>query len=305
MVIQHEHQHDETMLATHQLRRGVAVLDDRPPPLATGGTLPAEVFVAGGEFMMGTSTDPWSYDNERPGHRVDVDAFWIDTTAVTNAGYLRFVQAGGYDDPRWWTPAGWRWRTGSGKRRPAFWFQDDGGWFRRRFGRVEALPPDQPVVHVCLHEAQAYARWAGRRLPTESEWEKAAGWDPAAGRSRRYPWGDQPPDETRANLGQRHHQPAPVGAYPAGASAYGVHQLVGDVWEWTASTFDGYPGFRTFPYREYSEVFFGPDYAVLRGGSWATDPVACRTTFRNWDHPIRRQIFSGFRTARDAHPDQR
>jgi iron(II)-dependent oxidoreductase len=305
MVIQHEHQHDETMLATHQLRRGVAVLDDVPPPAAAGVPLPAEVFVPGGEFVLGNSTDPWAYDNERPGHRMHADPFWIDTTPVTNADQLRFVQSGGYDDPRWWTPAGWRWRQQSGSRTPAFWFQDGGSWLRRRFGRVEPLPADQPVVHVCLHEAQAYARWAGRRLPTEPEWEKAASWDPVAGRSRRYPWGDQPPTSALANLGQRHHQPAPVGAYPDGASAYGVHQLVGDVWEWTGSTFDGYPGFRAFPYREYSEVFFGDDYAVLRGGSWATDPVACRATFRNWDYPIRRQIFSGFRTARDADPEQR
>ena len=306
MVIQHEHMHDETMLATHQLRRGKAVLDDRPPPApAADGGLPAEVFVPAGAFMMGTSTDLWSYDNERPGHRVNVDGFWIDTTPVTNAQYLAFVQAGGYDDPRWWTAAGWHWRQQSGKRTPAFWLRDGASWFRRRFGRVEPLPADQPVMHVCLHEAQAYARWAGRRLPTEAEWEKAAAWDPVAGRSRRYPWGDQPPSSALANLGQQHHQPAAVGAYPAGASAYGVHQLVGDVWEWTASVFRGYPGFRSFPYREYSEVFFGQDYAVLRGGCWATDPVACRNTFRNWDHPIRRQIFSGFRTARDADPEMR
>ena len=306
MVIQHEHMHDETMLATHQLRRGKAVLDDRPPPApAADGGLPAEVFVPAGAFMMGTSTDLWSYDNERPGHRVNVDGFWIDTTPVTNAQYLAFVQAGGYDDPRWWTAAGWHWRQQSGKRTPAFWLRDGAGWLRRRFGRVEPLPADQPVMHVCLHEAQAYARWAGRRLPTEAEWEKAAAWDPVAGRSRRYPWGDQPPSSALANLGQQHHQPAAVGAYPAGASAYGVHQLVGDVWEWTASVFRGYPGFRSFPYREYSEVFFGQDYAVLRGGCWATDPVACRNTFRNWDHPIRRQIFCGFRTARDADPEMR
>lgn len=305
MVVQHEHQHDETMLATHQLRRGVAVLDDVPPPAAAAAGLPAEVLVPAGEFVMGTSADRWAYDNERPAHPVHLAGFWIDTVPVTNASYLRFVEAGGYDQPAHWSQAGWRWREQSGKRAPAFWFRDSGSWLRRRFGRVEPLPADQPVQHVCWHEAQAYARWLGRRLPTEPEWEKAAAWDPAAGRSRRYPWGDQPPDPTRANLGQRHHQPAPVGAYPAGASAYGVHQLVGDVWEWTSSGFEAYPGFRTFPYKEYSEVFFGGDYAVLRGGSWATDPTACRNTFRNWDHPIRRQVFSGFRTARDAHPDER
>jgi len=302
MVVQHEHQHDETMLATHQLRRGAAVLDDvppQPPPPDVVG-LPAEVLVPGGESVMGTSADPWAYDNERPAHVVRLDSFWIDTTPVSNAAYLRFVEAGGYDQPRWWTAGGWQWRTASGKRAPAFWVRDGGTWLRRRFGRVEPLPPDQPVVHVCLHEAQAYARWSGRRLPSEAEWEKAASWDPVSGRARRYPWGDDPPDPDRANLGQRYHQPAPVGSYPRGASAYGVRQMLGDVWEWTSTPFGGYPGFVTFPYREYSEVFFGPDHTVLRGGSWATDPVACRTTFRNWDYPIRRQIFAGFRTARDA-----
>jgi len=302
MVVQHEHQHDETMLATHQLRRGAAVLDDVPPPAAAqpAGALPPEVLVPAGPFLMGTSSDPWAYDNERPAHEVWLPAYRIDTTPVTNQAFQSFVAAGGYEDPRWWSAAGWAWRNESGKRQPAFWFREGGLWLRRRFGRVEPLPGDQPVQHVCQHEAAAYARWAGKRLPTEAEWEKAASWDPAAGRKRRFPWGDSDPTPLVANLGQRHHQPAPVGAYPAGASAYGVHQMVGDVWEWTSTPFTGYPGFRAFPYREYSEAFFGPDYYVLRGGSWATDRTAVRTTFRNWDFPIRRQIFAGFRCARDA-----
>jgi gamma-glutamyl hercynylcysteine S-oxide synthase len=186
---------------------------------------------------------------------------------------------------------------------PQFWQRDaDGSWWRRRFGVVEPVPPDEPVCHVCFFEAEAYAAWAGRRLPTEAEWEKAARFDPATDRSRRYPWGDADPTPTHANLGQRHLQPAPVGAYPAGASPLGVHHLVGDVWEWTSSGWHPYPGFAVFPYPEYSQVFFGGDYRVLRGGSFGTDPSAIRSMFRNWDHPIRRQIFSGFRCARDAAP---
>jgi len=166
------------------------------------------------------------------------------------------------------------------------------------------VPCDEPVVHVSWYEADAYARWAGKRLPTEQEWEKAARFDPVTGRSRRYPWGDDEPTAVVANLGQTHLRPAPLGAYPQGASAVGPQQMVGDVWEWTSSDFHGYPGFRAWPYREYSEVFFGADYKVLRGGSFATDAAACRGTFRNWDYPIRRQIFAGFRCASDVAPGQ-
>ena len=192
-------------------------------------------------------------------------------------------------------------RTEEGLTAPAFWARDaDGTWWRRRFGVVEPVPLDQPVVHVCAHEADAYAAWAGARLPTEAEWEKAARHDPATGTSRRYPWGDADPTPAHANLGQRHLSAAPVGAYPAGASPLGVEQLMGDVWEWTASGWHPYPGFTAFPYREYSEVFFGGDYRVLRGGSFGTDAAAVRGTFRNWDHPVRRQIFAGFRLAWDA-----
>jgi iron(II)-dependent oxidoreductase len=300
MVLQHEHQHDETMLATHQLRRGAAVLDELPTPAPRATSWPAEVLVPAGTFTMGTSSDPWAYDNERPAYQVDVPAFWIDTTPVSNEAYAAFVADGGYGERRWWSEAGWDWRSRSGKRTPAFWSRESGVWVRRRFGHVEELPMAEPVQHVCAHEADAYARWAGRRLPTEAEWEKAASWDPETGTKHRFPWGDEPPEPRHGNLGQSRLQPAPVGSFPDGASPVGALQMLGDVWEWTSTDFTGHPGFCTFPYREYSEVFFGQDYRVLRGGSWATDPLACRTTFRNWDYPIRRQIFAGFRTARDV-----
>jgi gamma-glutamyl hercynylcysteine S-oxide synthase len=303
MVAQHEQQHDETMLATHQLRHGAAVLDASPPP--PGGRLPAdEVLVPGGPFTMGTSTEPWALDNERPAHVVDVAPFLIDTAAVTNGAYLTFIEAGGYDEPRWWSAPGWAHRQASGLTAPQFWERDTGIWWRVRFGVRERVPAREPVMHVSFHEAQAYAAWAGKRLPTETEWEKAARWDPATGRSRRYPWGDEDPQPDHANLGQRHLRPAEAGAYPRGASPLGVHQLIGDVWEWTSSRFSGYPGFTAFPYPEYSLVFFGSDYRVLRGGSFGTDDVAVRGTFRNWDYPVRRQIFAGFRCARDPLPGE-
>ena len=298
MVVQHEHQHDETMLATLQLMDGPGYRPLAPPPSA-GSALPDEVEIPGGPFVMGTDDEAWAYDNERPAHVVDLPAFRIDTAPVTNGAYAGFVADGGYDDPRWWTEEGWAWRRKEDLRHPQFW-RGEGGrrWSRLRFGWREDLPMDEPVQHVCWYEADAYARWAGKRLPTEAEWEKAASWGPD-GRKRRFPWGDRE-DDGRANLGQTHFRPAPVGAYPAGASAYGCHQMVGDVWEWTSSGFEPYPGFATFPYREYSEVFFASGYKVLRGGSWATSPLAVRTTFRNWDYPIRRQIFAGFRCARDV-----
>ena len=308
MIAQHEQQHDETMLATHQLRQGAPVLTGTAP-LSTEDALAAvrrlapmerEVLVPAGEFTMGTSAEPWALDNERPAHTVHIGAFWIDRVPVTNGEYRAFVEDGGYDDPRWWIPAGWAHRVEADLVAPAYWRQDGGVWVRDVFGRVEPVEEHEPVVHVCWYEADAYARWAGRRLPTEAEWEKAARWDPATGRSRRYPWGDEDPTPERANLGQRHLRPTPVGAYPLGASPLGVEQLIGDVWEWTSSRFSGYPGFAAWPYREYSEVFFGTEYRVLRGGSFGADEVACRGTFRNWDYPIRRQIFSGFRCARDA-----
>jgi iron(II)-dependent oxidoreductase len=305
MVLQHEHQHDETMLATLQL---MASPGYRPPSggpqSSEQGGVPVgaeEVLVEGGPFVMGTDSDAWAYDNERPAHVVDLGPFRIDTHPTTNAAYLEFVEAGGYRERCWWSEAGWAWRTEAGLEHPGTWRRHGrGAWTHDRFGWEEDLPGEEPVQHVCWYEAEAYARWRGRRLPTEAEWEKAASWDPGLGAKRRFPWGDGAPTPARANLGQRRLGPAPRGSLPEGASAYGCQQMVGDVWEWTSSDFRPHPGFRAFPYREYSEVFWGSDYKVLRGGSWATHASAVRTTFRNWDYPIRRQIFAGLRCARDA-----
>jgi len=302
LVVQHEHMHAETILATLQLRPGSRSLaPDAPLPPGRPVAAHDDVLVPAGRSVRGTSTDPWALDNEQPAHPVELSSFRIDRVPVSNRLYAAFVEAGGYTDRRHWSDVGWEHLLASGRERPMTWQSDGaGGWTCRRFGEVEPLELDAPVQHVCWFEADAYARWAGRRLPSESEWEKACGWDPVTERLRRYPWGDSDPTPELANLGQRATRPAPVGAYPAGASAYGVEQLVGDVWEWTSSGFDPWPGTRSFPYPEYSEVFYGGDYRVLRGGSWATHPTAVRTTFRNWDLPIRRQIFSGFRTAVDA-----
>ncbi len=301
MVVQHEHMHDETILATLQLRGGPRTLpSDGPLPAGRALAPHDDVPVPGGRSVQGTSADPWALDNERPAHAVELASFRIDRVPVSNRLYAAFVDSGAYTDPRLWTDTGWAHLHASGRRAPMTWQRDGAGWTVTRFGETEPLELDAPVQHVCWFEADAYARWAGRRLPSEAEWEKACGWDPEAGRLRRYPWGDGDPTAALANLGQHATRPAPVGAYPAGASYYGVEQLLGDVWEWTSSSFEAYPGTRAFPYREYSEVFYGGDFRVLRGGSWATHPTAVRTTFRNWDLPVRRQIFSGFRTAVDG-----
>jgi gamma-glutamyl hercynylcysteine S-oxide synthase len=304
MVIQHEYQHQETMLATIDLmdRPYPGRADWRPSPCLAapdecGST---EVSLPGGPFEMGTDAEPWAYDNERPAHLVSVAPFRIDRTPVTNDAYRAFVDDDGYDEPGWWSPAGWAWRHEACLVAPHGWRREGAGsWSVRRFGHRTDLAPGEPVEHVCWYEADAFARWAGKRLPTEAEWEYAASWSPE-GIKRRYPWGDRDPTPALANLACLRLGPDDVAARPRGATAAGVLAMVGDVWEWTSTTFTGYPNFVAFPYREYSEVFFGDEYRVLRGGSWATHPSVCRTTFRNWDFPIRRQIFCGFRCARDA-----
>lgn len=299
MVEQHEQQHIETMLATHQLRDGLPLLGAGDPLPAGRPVTGDAVLIPAGPFTLGVdgTDEPWSLDNERPAHLVDLAAFRIGRHPVTNAQWQQFIEAGGYADSRWWSTVGWAHRVEAGLERPLFWSADGS---RRRFGLTEDVPPDEPVQHVCFHEAEAYAAWAGARLPTELEWEKACAWDPGLGRRRRWPWGDSEPTPDLVNLGGGALRPAPVGAFPAGASAYGVEQLMGDVWEWTTSSFQPWPGFSPMLYAAYSAPFFGGDYRVLRGGSWAVDGAAIRPSFRNWDLPVRRQIFCGLRLAWDV-----
>jgi iron(II)-dependent oxidoreductase len=309
MIVQHEAQHQETMLQTLDLRGADPRAGAAPYSLAAAGRLPAlarpvddteRVVVEGGAFRMGTDDRSRAYDNERPSHTVDVPTFAIDRFPVTARRFAAFVDAGGYDRAELWSQEGRAWLQETGEQAPQGWVREPGGgWRVRRFGHLQPLDPREPVQHVCFFEAEAFARWSGGRLPTEAEWEKAAAWDPAARRGRTYPWGEVPPGPERANLDQAAFGPAPVGSFPAGASAYGVEQLLGDVYEWTTSPFTGYPGYSTFPYPEYSEVFFDDGYRVLRGASWATAGWVARSTFRNWDHPRRRQIFAGLRLAWD------
>src|ERR671921_1265891 len=302
MIVQHEYQHNETMLQTLQLKKSEGYKPESCVELPAGRAPEREmIHIPGGEFVMGTDDRARALDNERNAHVVDLPDFLIDTTPVTNRAYVEFIEDGGYERRALWDETGWEYIKEEGITEPKHWYQPEPhSWWTQRFGFDEPLNLAAPVVHVSWFEADAYARWAAKRLPTEEEWEKAASWDPETGTKRLYPWGDEPPTLVHANLDQLAFRAAEVGAYPEGASAYGVLGMLGDVWEWTATDFYAYPGFEAFPYREYSETFFGPDYKVLRGGSWATRPGAVRNTFRNSDYPIRRQIFSGFRMARDA-----
>jgi iron(II)-dependent oxidoreductase len=303
MIAQHEAQHTETILQTIQLIPGFRYGPGRrrEPPRAVVPVDRESAIVPAGPFVMGTDDRSIVYDNERPAHLVDVSRYRIDLAPVTNAQYLAFMEAGGYRRRELWTDEGWLWLAEAQVTHPLRWVRTaDGAWGEDAFGRVAPLVADRAVVHVSWYEASAYARWAGKRLPTEAEWEKAAAWDLETRVARRYPWGAAPPTEDHANLDQRTFGPASIGAYPRGRSFFGCHQMLGDVWEWTASEFAPYPGFTAFPYREYSEAHFGRGYKVLRGGSWATQPIAIRNTFRNWDLPQRRQLFAGFRCAADA-----
>jgi iron(II)-dependent oxidoreductase len=248
---------------------------------------------------IGTDDRSAAYDNERSRHEVELPPFWIDVNPVTNGEFAAFIAARGYRERAHWSEAGWEWVRQAGIGAPKYWESLDGEWVTRSMDRTGPVDPLRPVCHVSYYEAEAFARFAGKRLPNELEWEAAASWDPATGTKRGFPWGEQSPSQRLANIDQLTFGTAPVGSYPHNVSPIGCHGMIGDVWEWTTSPLSPYPGFESFPYREYSAAFFGPEYRVLRGGSWATRPGAIRNTFRNWDYPIRRQIFSGFRCARD------
>jgi iron(II)-dependent oxidoreductase len=300
LIVRHEHQHTETMLQTMQLA-GLSGFTAQPlaEPSRTPSLSGLEfVEVPAGRPEIGALAEGFAYDNERPRHRVALPGFQIAVTPVTNGVWREWLTGGGYTRRDWWSQAGWQWRTAEGVDRPGGW--DDALATERRLGEREPLHPDRPVIHVSWHEAQAFARAHGARLPTELEWEMAATWDPTSERSHAQPWGEGVAvPGVHANLDQLCGGVAVAGCLAAGASPCGCRGMIGDVWEWTSSRFDGYAGFSAFPYPEYSEVFFGGDYRVLRGGSWATRARVASASFRNWDYPQRRQIFSGVRLARD------
>lgn len=271
----------------------------------TAAARPAQedVEIPGGAFLLGSAPGAdFVFDNEQWAHPVTVKPFRIARTAVSNAEFTAFVEDHGYERSDWWTPEGWRWRTEAGARHPVYWSRQTGGrWLRRNFNEWVPLESRLPVLHVNWHEADAYCRWAGRRLPTEPEWEMAASIERApdgeagAPPKRRYPWGDQAPSPERANLDWHAMGCVDVDALPAGDSAYGCRQMIGNVWEWTATDFGPYPGFSPGPYKEYSAPWFG-NHKVLRGGCWTTRSGLIRNSYRNFYQPHRRDVWAGFRT---------
>jgi len=294
LVARHESQHNETMLQTLDLARITRPGADEPAAPAADASGLELVPVAGGPFPLGTGADGFSYDNEGPQHTVELAPFRIGRVPVTNGDWLDFVRDGGYARSEWWTPEGWAWRCAEQIERPLNWQGVEREW--RVAEGAAALDLQRPVIHVSWYEADAFARSRGLRLPSEVEWEAAATWDGAT-KHDALAWSSP----GGANLLESGILgPAPVGAFAAGAAPCGALGMIGDVWEWTSSTFHGYPGFVARPYREYSAVFFGPDHRVLRGGSFATSVSVISETFRNWDLPKRRQIFAGLRLAGDS-----
>jgi ergothioneine biosynthesis protein EgtB len=257
------------------------------------------VSVQGGLYEMGYSGKDFCYDIELPEHKVYLNPYQIDAFPVTNKMYLNFIEDGGYEDFRFWLSDGWDAVKKNGWEAPMYWEKENGKWLRHDFrGKLE-INENEPVCNVSFYEADAYCKWAKKRLPTEAEWEKAACWDEARQKKTIYPWGDESPTENHANLLESYlWSPSEIGSYPQGKSHYGCYQMMGDVWEWTSSEFVGYPGFKS-GFAEYNDKWF-TSQKVLRGSSFATPAYSIRNSYRNFFRPDERWMFAGFRCAEDV-----
>ena len=299
LALFHEDMHAEAMLMTLQTlgypapARLCPVRNHLVQPLST----PAfEVHLAGGPFDMGSLPGAdFVFDNEKWAHAVDLAPFALSSRTVTVEEYLAFVEAGGYARREWWSDAGWSWRISTDANAPRYWTKDGGKWLARHFNHWRPLEPALPMMHVNAHEAQAYCRFVGRRLPSEAEWEFAARAGLAPGADR-FPWGGETGVPGAANLDATYGGPVPASALAATDTRHGLRQMLGNVWEWTSTPFDAYPGFAPDPYREYSQPWFG-DHRVLRGGCFATRSRLVHNRWRNFYTPERNDIFAGFRTA--------
>ena len=297
-ALEHEAMHQETLLYMwHRLPHaqkhapGAMQYETGDAPRQSSVSIPA------GAVTLGADPDaiPFGWDNEFGEERVDVDAFEIDAQSVTNRDFLAFLDAGGYRARDLWSDAGWSWREAEGIEYPTFWVRDGQRWLWH--GMFENIPlPESWPVYVSYEEAAAFARWRGRRLPTEAEYHRAAFSTPS-GDERTFPWGDAPADRTRGNFDFRSWEPIPAGARPAGASAWGVHDLIGNGWEWTSTIFGPFRGFEPMTsYPEYSADFFDGQHFVMKGASPATAAELVRRSFRNWFRPNYPYVYAKFRT---------
>ncbi|MEH6823040.1 MAG: selenoneine synthase SenA [Motiliproteus sp.] len=299
----HQDMHNEAYTYTRQtLGYPAPKIGKQDHQLMAGGGLNGDAQIPGGTFMLGAhEQDEFVFDNEKWAHPVIIKPFSIAKAAVSNGDYLAFVEAGGYEQKQYWDEQAWQWRKQSGLCHPVYWRKSATGWQLKKFDQWLALPINAALIHVCWHEAQAFCRWAGRRLPTEAEWEVAASAEPTTdGQSlsavkRHYPWGDEPPRNDQANLDGYALGAVDVGAHAAGDSGFGCRQMIGNVWEWTDDTFAPYPGFIADMYGDYSQPLFG-NTKVLRGGAWTTRARMIRNTWRTYYGPERNDVFAGFRT---------
>ncbi|HSK62975.1 MAG TPA: ergothioneine biosynthesis protein EgtB [Pyrinomonadaceae bacterium] len=299
--LEHEMQHQELLVydIKHLLCDQFEPRIKTPPKPLTKVEGMAEV--EGGLFWLGYEGDGFAWDNEKPAHQVFLQDFAIDRAPVTNREFLAFIRDGGYQSFRWWFSEGWETVKRENWQAPLYWELHDGEWMIRDFSGLQSVNArsEDPVSHVSYYEASAFAKWAGKRLPTEAEWEKAACYDAERKVKNRFPWGDADPGSGNANLFENGFwSVTPVGAFPDSANPYGCQQMIGDVWEWTTSDYVPYPGFKT-EFDEYNDKWF-VNQKVLRGGSFATPQSHIRTTYRNFFHAHERWMISGFRCARDV-----
>ncbi len=295
LALFHEDMHGEALVQMRQtLGLREPTLSGRAPLEIGGGACSGDCATAGGAMLLGAEPGyGFVFDNEKWAHPVDVQPFTIARGAVTQAEFAAFVDSGGYRHGEYWTDAGWQWRQREDAEHPLYWKRANGAWLRRRFDRWVELEPQRAMIHVNAHEAEAYCRFANRRLPSEAEWEFAASW--LIRLKKHFPWGWQPFDATLANLDGPRADTVDVGAFSLGDSPHGCRQMLGNVWEWTSSVLGPFPGFERDPYGDYSEPWFGT-HRVLRGGSFATRARNIRNTWRNFYLAERRDVFAGFRT---------
>jgi len=308
--LEHEMQHQE--LLVYDIKH--LLCDQFNAPIQPSPVVQASVTgmaeIEGGLIWIGYSSEyesgarpphskEFAFDNEKPSHQIFLRDYELDKALISVGDYLEFMCDGAYENFRWWFSEGWETVNKEHWQAPMYWELHDGEWFIRDYtGLIKAKERrNDPVCHVSFFEASAYAKWAGKRLPTEAEWEKAACYDTNSTR-KDFPWGGNSADISKANLFENGiWTVAPIGAFPAGANSYGCHQMIGDVWEWTTSDYVPYPGFKS-EFDEYNDKWF-VNQKVLRGGSFATPQVHIRSTYRNFFHAHERWMTSGFRCAKD------